>query len=259
MLISKTYSRIAAISLLGLGSAAQVWAQGNGGEIESFNRSLGLEGMSADLANAEHELSQGSPSTTPERPETPQSPKKAPVQRRAPVQQTESFSNLSFRSNPGVTNTVRAYYVSRMNAASLINAPSYDSLISRFDERFSTYGFSRHNIGDTLAGYMIITWEILHDADASNAPAGIKRVRVAVCKILEQRGKAARLTSENKQKLSELLKCIAELGREEVRRARQTNNEAAVEQAQTQLSQWLLNLGIDLRRYRLTEQGLVNG
>ena len=45
MWISKIYSRIAVISLLSLASAPQVWAQENGGETESFNRSLRLEGM----------------------------------------------------------------------------------------------------------------------------------------------------------------------------------------------------------------------
>ena len=146
-----------------------------------------------------------------------------------------------------------------MNAAALVNAPNYDSLITRFDGRFANYGYSRHNIGDTVAGYMIITWEILHNANASNTPAGIRRVRVAVCQILEQRGKATRLTSENKQKISEILKCLAELGNEEVRRAHQTNNAAAIQQAQNLLTQFPLSLGIDLRQYRLTDQGFTNG
>jgi hypothetical protein len=251
MLISKSYSLITAISLLGLATAAPVRAQENAGEVESFNRSLGLEGMGTDLANVENELAHGSPASTPEGPKT------APAKKKAPVQRTESFSNLAFSANPAVTNIVRTYYASRVTPAA--NTPSYDSLISRFDERFATYGFSRHNVGDTVAGYMIITWEIVHNADASNTPTGIRRVRAAVCQILEQRGKAARLTSENKQKISELLKCLAELGSEEVRRARQINNGAAIQQAQNLLTQFPLSLGLDLRRYRLTDQGFVNG
>jgi hypothetical protein len=51
MLLLKTFTRIAAIWLLGLAAAARVWAQESGGEADSFNRSLGLEGMSTDLAN----------------------------------------------------------------------------------------------------------------------------------------------------------------------------------------------------------------
>jgi hypothetical protein len=253
MLLSKTYTRIALIWLLGLAAADRGWTQENGGEVESFNRSLGLEGMSTDLANVEHELAHNPPANPPD------GPKKGPAQKKAPAQPAASFSNLAFQANPGVTNTVRAFYVSRMNAAALVNAPNYDSLISRFDGRFANYGYSRHNIGDTVAGYMIVTWEILHNANATNTPAGIRRVRVAVCQILEQRGKAARLTSENKQKISEILKCLAELGNEEVRRAQQANNPAAVQQAQNLLTQFPLSLGIDLRQYRLTDQGFTNG
>jgi len=256
MWISKIYTRIAAISLLSLASAAQLWAQENGGEIDSFNRSLGLEGLGTDLASVERELQHGSPASTPESPNTENS-KKAPEQKKAPLQPTESFGNLAFRANPAVTNTVRAYYIS--HATTIVNAPSYDTLIDRFNERFADYGFSTHNVGDTFAGFLIVAWEIMHNADASNTPAGVRRVRVAVCQILERRGKAARLTNDNKQKISELLKCVAGLENEVIRRARQANNPAAIQQAQNQLGKMLLNYGINLWKFRLTDQGFVTG
>lgn len=258
MWISKTYSRITAISLLSVALGIQVRTQENSGEIESFNRSLGLEGMGTDLASVEHEIEHGSPANTPEASKT-RNLKKALVQKRGPIQSAESFSNLAFHSNPAVTNTVRAYYVSRMNATRVVNAPTYDGLINRFDERFANYGYSRHNIGDTVAAYMIVAWEIVHNADASETPTGIRRVRTAVCQVLERRGKAALLSSENKQKISELLKCLAELGVLQVRQARQLNNQAAILQAQNLLTQFPLSLGIDLRQYRLTDQGFIRG
>jgi hypothetical protein len=258
MWISKTYSRIAVISLISLASVGQVWAQENSGEVESFNRSLGLEGLGTDLASVEHELEHGTAANTPE-PSKAENRKKAPAQKRPSVQRTESFGDLAFRANPAVTNTVRTYYVSHLNAATLANTPSYDKLINRFDQRFDNYGFSRHNVGDTVAGYMIITWEILHNADASNTPEGIRRVRAAVGQILERRGKAARLTNENKQKVSELMKMMAELGNVAISQARQANNQAAIQQVQTQLGRPLLNLGINLWQFRLTDRGFVNG
>jgi hypothetical protein len=257
MWISKIYSGIAAVSLLGLASASQVSAQESGGEVESFNRSLGLEGMGTDLASVEHELEHGSPANTPETSNT-QNPKKGPAQKRAPIQPIESFSNLAFHPTPAVTNSVRAFYLSHVNAQTLLNAPAYDSMISRFDARFASYGYSRHNVGDTVAGYMIIAWEIVHNADASNTPTGIRRVRTAVCQILEKRGKAARLTSENKQKISELLKCVAELCAQQARQARQTNNAASMQQAVNVVTQFPRQLGVDLQRYQLTDKGFVN-
>ncbi|MBV9874453.1 MAG: hypothetical protein JO025_06970 [Verrucomicrobia bacterium] len=256
MWISKIHSSIAAISLLSVASAPQVWAQESGGEVESFNRSLGLEGMGTDLASVEHELEHGSPANTPENSNT-ENPKKGPVQKRAPIQPTESFTNLTFHPNPVVTNSVRSFYLSHVNAQTLLNTPTYDDMISRFDARFASYGYSRHNVGDTVAGYMIIAWEIVHNADASNTPTGIRRVRTAVCQILEKRGKAARLTSENKQKISELLKCVAELAAQQARQARQTNNAASMQQAVNVATQFPRKLGVDLQRYQLTDQGFV--
>src|SRR6201987_4604924 len=257
MWISKIYSGIAAISLLSLTSAPKVWAQESGGEVESFNRSLGLEGMGTDLASVEHELEHGSPANTPENSKT-ENPKKGPVQKRATIQPIESFSNLAFHPSPAVTNSVRAFYLSHVNAQTLLNAPGYDNMIGRFDARFASYGYSRHNVGDTVAGYMIIAWEIVHNADASNTPTGIRRVRAAVCQILEKRGKAAQLTSENKQKISELLKCVAELCAQQAQQARQTNNAASMQQAVNVVTQFPRKLGVDLQRFQLTDKGFVN-
>lgn len=248
---------IAAISLLSL-ATAPVWAQENSGEVESFNRSLGLEGMGTDLASVERELEHGNPPNPPENPKS-EGAKKAPSQKQSAGQRSQSFSNLAFHYNPAVTSNVRAYYVSQLNAQTLATMPTYDTLIDRFDQRFAQYGYSKHNIGDTFAGYLIISWEIIHNADASNTPRGIRRVREAVCQILEQRGKAARLSEENKQKYSELLKSISELVVEQSRKNRQANNLKADEQLKNQVSQAPLKLGIDLRRYRLTEQGFTNG
>jgi hypothetical protein len=257
MWISKIYSGIAAISLLRFASAPQVRAQESGGEVESFNRSLGLEGMGTDLASVEHELEHGSPANTPETSDT-QNPKKGSAQKRAAIQPIESFSNLAFHPNPAITNSVRSFYLSHVNAQTLLNAPAYDDMINRFDARFASYGYSRHNVGDTVAGYMIVAWEIVHNADASNTPTGIRRVRTAVCQILEKRGKAARLTSENKQKISELLKCVAELCGQQARQARQTNNAASMQQAVNVVTQFPRKLGVDLQRYQLTDKGFVN-
>jgi hypothetical protein len=256
MWIPKIYLSVAAIALLSLATVPRVWSQESGGEVESFNRSLGLEEMGSDLASVEHELEHGSPANTPETPNEP-SGKKAPREKRAQVQRNQSFSDLAFHSNPSVTSTVRAYYMSHTNAATMVNYPSYDSLIQRFDSRFSNYGYSRNNIGDTFAGFLIVAWETVHDTNVSNTPEGIRRARVAVGQILEKRGKAAALTPEKKQKVSELLKCLAELGAEEARRARQSNNQAELEKTKTQLTKSLGNIGINLYQWRFTDRGFV--
>ena len=79
MVFSKNRITIAAIWLLGLVAPPQVPAQETGGDVDSFNRSLGLEEMGADLTNVEQELAHGNPSGPAE------GPKKVAVkQKRAP-------------------------------------------------------------------------------------------------------------------------------------------------------------------------------
>jgi hypothetical protein len=256
MVFSKNRITIAAIWLLGLVAAPQVPAQETGGDVDSFNRSLGLEEMGADLTNVEQELAHGNPSGPAE------GPKKVAVkQKRAPVQPSQStqFSDLAFRSDPGVTDKVRAFYNSYSNSAGYAGMPSFDTMINRFDRRFANYGFSSHNLGDTFAGYLIIAWELVHNADASTTPEGIRRVREAVCQIIEQKGKAAHFSEGNKQKYAEVFKCLTELVREQDKRLRQVNNRAAEQQLSNQIVQTAHKFGIDLRRLRLTDQGFVNG
>ena len=248
------HAKIVAIWLLGLVAALQVRSQETGGDIDSFNRSLGLEGMGTDLTNAEQELAHTNPSNPPEGPK-----KHAVKQRRTPVQRSTEFSDLAFRSDPGVTDKVRAFYTSYTKSAAYAGMPSFDTMINRFDRRFANYGFSSHNLGDTFAGYLIIAWELVHNADASTTPEGIRRVREAVCRIIEQKGKAAHFSEENKQKYSEIFKCLTELVREQDKRLRQANNQAAEQQLSNQIVQTAHKFGIDLRRLRLTDQGFVNG
>jgi hypothetical protein len=56
-------------------------------------------------------------------------------------------------------------------------------------------------------------------------------VREAVCQILEKKGKAAHFSDENKQKYSEVFKCLTELVREQDKRLRQANNRGAEQQS----------------------------
>ncbi|MBV8277803.1 MAG: hypothetical protein JO170_21415, partial [Verrucomicrobia bacterium] len=137
--------------------------------------------------------------------------------------------------------------------------PSFDTLISRFDRRFENYGYSSHNLGDAVAGNLIISWEILHNADASETPVGIRRVRETVCQVIEKRGKATQLSSDLKQGYSDRFKALAELCRERIKRLQQANNVAAEQQLKNQIAQAWLKEGIDVRRYRLTNQGFING
>jgi len=250
---------MAALCLTSWALSPRLWSDETSGDIENFNRNLGLEGIGSDLANVEQELSHtAEPKSTGITPGGTETAKKSGI-RPKPSSAHLAFSNLSFRSDPQVSNVVRNYVQSQLARGNLSNLPSYDVLLHRFDRRFAAYGFSSHNLGDTVAGYLIISWEVLHNADASQTPNGIRRVRDAVCEILERRGKAAHQPDATKQKISELFKSVGEILSEKATLMRQANNPAAEQQILNSIERIGLQLGLDLRRLQLTDQGFVNG
>ena len=258
--ITKTCTVFVALSLFWLASPTKLWAD-EAGDIQNFNRSLGLDGMGPDLAKVEQELAHSGESNSEEQtPHTAGHGKKPGVRPKSSGGQPHpSFSNLSYHSNPQVSNVVRNYVMSQFAQNNTLGIPPYDVLIRRFDQRFAEYGFSSHNVGDTVAGYFIVSWEVLHNADASRTPGGIRRVRDAVCQILEQRGKAAHEPDETKQKVSELLKSVGEILSEKAKLVRQANNPATEQKFMDSVAAVPLRLGLDLRRMQLTNQGFVNG
>lgn len=223
-----------------------------GGEVETFNRSLGLEDLGSDLVGVEQALEHGKISGQDASVSDGSGIRKARIKRAGP-NVLDSFNNLTYHTDPAITANVRAALGDTKDEP--FDARTYDALISRFDRRFDGYGFSRYNVGDTLAGFLIISWEILHNSNASQHPAGIRRIRQAVCVIIERKGKVASLSNGSKQIDSEVMKIGIEILSEKAHDLRQSGDRYLLEA----VNKGPLQFGLDLRRMELTDQGFVNG
>jgi hypothetical protein len=132
-----------------------------------------------------------------------------------------------------------------------------DALLHRFDRMFSAYGFSSHNLGDTVAGYLIASWEVINNADASGNAQGIRRVQEAVRSKMKRMRKVTALSDTDKQRYSEVFKYFTVLMIDKMNELKQKQDEAGQRQLQARAAQPPLKIGLDLRRMRLTEQGFV--
>jgi hypothetical protein len=162
-----------------------------------------------------------------------------------------------------VTDSLRGFMIAKVTQNDMAAIPATekrfanDALLHRFDRMFSPYGFSSQNLGDTMTGYLIASWEIINNVDASRNVEGIRRVREAVRSKMKQKGKVTALSDMDKQRYSEILKYITILSVDQMAELKLKHNEAGQRQLQELLAKPALKVGLDLRRLRLTDQGLV--
>jgi hypothetical protein len=126
---------------------------------------------------------------------------------------------------------------------------------SRFDARFSRYGYSSHNVSDSLAGFVIVLWEIVNSQDASAHPSGIRQVRVKVNELLLSKSAGKTYTDADKQYYSDYFKVLAVVSKDSLKRKQSANDTAGVQAVRSTAYQIGQKLGIDFRRLALTDSG----
>ena len=226
--------------------------------VDAFDRDLGLERIGPDIVNTQPQ------SSAADVPDSAPSQKKNENHRKSPTSQAAlSADSLTFHSNQRVTDSLRGFMIAKVTQNDMAAIPATekrfanDALLRRFDRMFSRYGFSSQNLGDTMTGYLIASWEIINNADASGNVEGIRRVREAVRDKLKQKGKVAALSDVEKQRYSEIVKYITILSVDQMAELKLKHNTGGQRQLQELLAKPALKVGLDLRRLRLTDQGFV--
>jgi hypothetical protein len=92
------------------------------------------------------------------------------------------------------------------------------NLEGRFDARFSRYGYSSHNVADSLAGFVVVLWEIVNNQDASVHPSGIRQVRAKVNELLLSKSGGKTYTNVEKQYYSDYFKVLAVISKDSLKR-----------------------------------------
>jgi hypothetical protein len=126
---------------------------------------------------------------------------------------------------------------------------------SRFDARFSRYGYSSHNVADSIAGFVVVLWEIVNNQDASAHPSGIRQVRAKVNELLLSKSGGKTYTDAEKQYYSDYFKVLAVISKDSLKRKAAANDAAGVQTIHNTAYQIGLKLGIDFTRLQLTDNG----
>ena len=126
---------------------------------------------------------------------------------------------------------------------------------SRFDARFSRYGYSSHDVADSLAGFVIVLWEIVNNQDASAYPSGIRQVRAKVNELLLSKSAGKTYTDADKQYYAEYFKVLAVISKDSLKRKQSANDAVGVQTIHNTAYQFGLRLGIDFKRLQLTDNG----
>jgi hypothetical protein len=226
--------------------------------VDAFDRDLGLERIGPDIVNTQPQ------SSAADVPDSAPSQKKNENHRKSPTSHAAlSADSLTFHSNQRVTDSLRGFMIAKVTQNDMAAIPATekrfanDALLRRFDRMFSQYGFSSQNLGDTMTGYLIASWEIINNADASGNVEGIRHVREAVRDKLKQKGKVAALSDVEKQRYSEIVRYITILSVDQMAELKLKHNTGGQRQLQELLAKPALKVGLDLRRLRLTDQGFV--
>jgi hypothetical protein len=248
----------AAICLSSLTLSSKILADDISNAVDAFDRDLGLERMGSDIVNVDPQSSAAESSNS-------EATQKNSGHRRDSRLSHPPLSPdiLTFRSSQRVTDSLRGFMIAKVTQNDMTAIPAVekrfanDVLLHRFNRMFSSYGFSSHNLGDTVAGYLIASWEIINDADAAGNIQGIRRVREAVHNKMKEKRKVIALSDTDKQRYSEIFKYFTVLMIDKMNELKQKHNDAGQRQLREQAAQPPLKIGLDLRRMRFTGQGFV--
>lgn len=184
------------------------------------------------------------------------------LSRPAPAQApADAVRKLDFARDAAVTAREREAFVARIadqpGGDAMASAIRSGKLMGEFDRLLRRYGYSPQNLGDVLAAYLVICWEIVNEADSNTQPAGQRAVRRQLAGALASVPDIAKLSDAQKQAQAErtaYLTMVAGSAYQELKRAGQRERIADL---QRNVRADLLKSGVDLRTLDLTSGGLV--
>ncbi len=175
----------------------------------------------------------------------------------------ETGKALTFIRNPEVVARERGVMLARIadqggSDSGLYRAVESGRMLRTFDELLRRHGYSPDDLGDVLAAYLVLAWEVVNEADASRQPEGIRAVRRQLGPALVTLPHLAGLDNEARQvraQRTSYMAMVATLNYQAFKAARDDARLSALKEEVA--DQVRTSAGIDLRRYTLVEGGLV--
>ena len=202
-------------------------------------------------------------------PATPQEPYRWGVMKKhsAPVSATIDTSApvaLDFRPDASVTRAVNARFTEMLAAIQPDRreqiAAELDSgaMQAQFANLLQSYGYSSRNVADVMTAYLVIAWEVVHNADATSHLDGIGVVHRTMQKTLAHSASMRTLSDAQKQELAETLGNLTMLAAVAKNALVQRGDAEGLATLQEGVRTTTRRFGIDLQPLRLTDQGFTS-
>ncbi|MGO1070916.1 hypothetical protein [Lysobacter sp. CA199] len=127
----------------------------------------------------------------------------------------------------------------------------------RFEALLTLYGYSRDDLGDVAAAYLVMAWEVANDRNAKDVPGGERAVREQLRRAMLANPGLARMTDGQKQELAERLTYSAVRNGMAYQVYRQTGARAELDALSERMRREVQHQGLDLRQFQLSGSGLV--
>lgn len=130
-------------------------------------------------------------------------------------------------------------------------------LLDEFDALMRRYGYSPTNLGDVLAAYLVLSWEVANGRDATAQPKGLRAVRRQLAGPLAGVEAVARLDDAAKQAQAERSAYLALMATMLARELDTAKDRERLQALRDSVRRSVLGSGIDLRTLELGPGGLV--
>lgn len=218
------------------------WQDVVNGQITSMSTLGGLETMRQSFELANDAASRAAPNST------------------ASADTTRSA--LAFEPSTSVSRRVQAKLLEPIRAESPQAAESLQKIFEAgeleraFDQLLSQFGYSSHNLADVATAYLIMSWEIVNDADASEQTDGIAAVHRRLLAAFAQNLQVLRFSDAAKQEAAETMTLSIMLALAASREYRERGESEPLDRLRAGLRAGVQkSFGIDLGAARLTRDG----
>lgn len=174
-----------------------------------------------------------------------------------------TLASLTFTSSPEITRAINTLFIDSLSknypeqSAQVKKIFQSGSLLTLFDNLLQKFNFSPNNLGDVFTAFIILSWEVVNNGDATQYPKGIVATRERVTAALARNKRIKALDNESKQKMAEAFADLAmlnTLARKELIREKDT---ARLWRLEKTVQKTVDGMGLDLSKLQLTNQGFV--
>lgn len=180
----------------------------------------------------------------------------ASLARRAPTAAAAPAAALRFRRDPSLSARLQREQVGvDVKGVSMTPAQMHD----KFDALLVRYGYSRDNLGDVAATYLVMAWEVVNDRNAKDVPGGERAVRAQLQRAMLTSPALRGMDDAQKQAMAERLMYSAMRNGVSYQVYRQTRDRARLATLSERMRREVMTAGpgLDLRQFELSAKGLV--